>query len=82
MTREQLLKKVKDLYPPGTIFKSPYSGKIVTTQNDEYSISSDLKEIHIRVIEESGSFCLLYNDMWAEVIKSVEPQINNTYEIC
>lgn len=82
MTREQLLQKAKDLYPPGTVFKSSYSHKIVTTRNSDFSISGDLKEIHIKVEENATSYCILYNGMWAEIVKPVEPQINNTYEIC
>ena len=79
MNNEKLLAEARRKYPIGTEIKSPESGNIFIISTDTFSING-----HGHIQGRSGKHYkpyVYYNDKWAEVIKAVEPQIINNYQI-
>lgn len=84
MTKEQLLQKAIDLYPPGTKFISPFSGDIgIVSDTPEHRNPGEEKIcVNSTVSNKYSSFVfyLRWEGKWAEII-SVETKIINDYSI-
>jgi len=67
---EELLKIAKEKYPVGTVFKSAYSGNILTSTDIPKICITD-RDIEVRC--ENGILAFLYeNSTWAEIISKPE----------
>ena len=79
MNNEKLLAEARRKYPIGTEIKSPESGNIFIIGTDTFSITG-CGDIQGRSNKHNRPY-VYYNDKWAEVIKAIEPQIINNYQI-
>ena len=84
MNNAELLAEARRKYPIGTEIKSPESGNIFIISTDTFSMNGH-GNIQGRCNKYNRPY-VYYNDKWAEVIKAevikaVEPQIINNYQI-